>query len=117
MLFDGRIEYTQPQNDTELQYMKNQPGVLVAEPNYYYMTNPLEDISEVVSIRGIPENSTTVIPDYLEKEPNFSFKINGTYTNEALVSERVMRRLDLHLGDNLTVMWKPGGPMYQNLTF
>ena len=117
MQFDGRIEYFHPQNDTELQYMRNQSGVLTAEPNYLYMTNPLKDISEVVNIRGIPENSTTILPDYLEKDPNFTFYKNGNYTNQALVSERVMRRLDLKVGDNLTVRWKPGGTLYQNLTF
>ena len=117
MLFDGRIEYFQPQNNTELEYMRNQPGVIVAEPDYYYMTNPLQDISEVVSIRGIPENSTTIIPDFLEKSPSFTFEKNGQYTNQALVSERVMRRLHLNIGDNLSVVWKPGGQLFRNLTF
>lgn len=118
MVNDGRIEYFKPQNNTELYYIRNQTGVLVAEPNYYYMTNPTKDISEVVSVRGIVENSTTYKPDFLEKDPKFTFKYpNGTLTNYALVSERVMKRLDLHMGDNLTVIWKPGGFLYPNLTF
>lgn len=117
LLFNGRIEYFQPQNQTELNYIRNQPGVLVAEPNYFYMTNPYEDISEVVNIRGIVNNSKTLHPDFLEKDPNFTFYKNGQYTNQALISERIMRKLHLQIGDNLTVRWKPGGPLYQNLTF
>ena len=118
MVNDGRIEYFKPQNNTELSYIRNQTGVLVAEPNYYYMTNPLKDISEVVEVRGIEENSTTYIPDFLEKDPNFTFEYpNGNYTNYALVSERVMKKLDLQVGDNLSVIWKPGGNLYKNLTF
>ncbi len=117
LLFDGRIEYFQPQNQTELNYMRNQSDVLVAEPNYFYMANPYEDISEVVNIRGIVNNSKTLHPDFLEKDPNFTFYKDGNYTNQALVSERVMRRLHLNMGDNLTIKWKPGGALYQNLTF
>lgn len=117
MLFDGRIEYFDPQNVTELNYMKNQSGVLYAEPNYIYITNPLEDISEVVSIRGMVNNSKTYKPDFLEKANDFSFTKDGNYTNQALVSERVLRKLNMTVGDNLTIKWLPGGIQYPNLTF
>ncbi|MFW9930845.1 MAG: FtsX-like permease family protein, partial [Candidatus Thorarchaeota archaeon] len=117
LLFDGRIEYYDNQNISELNYIQNQTGVTHAEPNYYYLTNPLNDISEVVSIRGVPVNSQNFIPDILEKDPNFTFEKNNNYTNQALVSERVLKRLNLKIGDNLIVRWKPGGLLYSNLTF
>ena len=117
MKFDGRIEYYDPQNVTELNYIQNQTGVLEAEPNYIYITNPLEDISEVVSIRGMVNNSKTYVPDFLEKSSDFSFTKNGNYTNQALVSERVMRKLNLSVGDDLSIKWLPGGTQYPNLTF
>jgi ABC-type antimicrobial peptide transport system permease subunit len=118
LIFDGRIEYYQPQNASELHYYQNKTDVLVAEPSYYYLTTPLKDIAEVVSIRGIPEDSKNIIPDVLEKDENFSFlDSNNNFTNHALVSERVLRRLDLHIGNDLIVKWKIGGLSYSNLTF
>jgi ABC-type antimicrobial peptide transport system permease subunit len=72
LLFDGRIEYYESQNKSELLYIQNQSGVKEAEPNFILRTNPTADISEVVSLRGIPIESKTIKLDILEKRPDFS---------------------------------------------
>lgn len=114
--FDARISYYDPQNVSELTYIQSLPEVISAEPSFTELTNPIKDISEVVSIRGVEANTQHIKVDILQQLPEFHGLKNDNQSNYAIASSRVLRTLNLSLGDELTVRWKSGGKMYTNLS-
>ena len=114
--FDARVSYYDPQNRSELEHIQNLPEVLNAEPSFTQLTNPIRDMTEIVSIRGIEANTEHINLDILQRSPAFHGLQNNNHSNDAVVSSRVLSTLNLSLGDELVVKWKPGGKMYQNLT-
>ncbi|HKZ41474.1 MAG TPA: FtsX-like permease family protein, partial [Candidatus Hodarchaeales archaeon] len=117
ILFDARIEYYHPQNESfELSRVLNISGIHSAETSLIVLTNPLDDISEAVSIRGIFSNTSHVRLDILDQLVTYSGLGDNSSSNDALVSQRLAQRLNLTLGEDLTVRWILGGPSKTNLT-
>ncbi|MHA1983639.1 MAG: ABC transporter permease [Candidatus Hodarchaeales archaeon] len=114
--FNARIEYYDFQNSSELNSIENNDAVLGVEPNLIYLTNPLDTISEVIMLRGLPNNSNHFTEDPIEVHSDYDGLGLSNDSNYALISQRISSKLNLTIGDDLTVRWKLGGPTRSNLT-
>jgi ABC-type antimicrobial peptide transport system permease subunit len=114
--FDSRIEYYNLQNESELLDIENKMGVLGAEPNLIYLTNPVHDISEAIMLRGLPNNYKHFIEDPVGLHSDFNRLGVTNDSNHALISQRISRRMNLTLGEEFFVRWKLNGPVTSNLT-
>ncbi|MHA2105149.1 MAG: ABC transporter permease [Candidatus Hodarchaeales archaeon] len=114
--FDARIEYYELQNKTELNDIETIDGVSGVEPNFIYLTNPVEDISEVIMLRGLPNNSNHFIEDPVALHPDYNDLGTSNDSNHALISQRISSKLNLTIGEEFGVRWKLGGPNSTNLT-
>jgi ABC-type antimicrobial peptide transport system permease subunit len=114
--FDTRIEYYDLKNDTELNDIEKIDGVLGVEPNFIYLTNPVDDISEVIMLRGLPNSSNHFIEDPVALHPDYNGLGISNSSNHALISQRISSKLNLTIGEEFDIRWKLSGPISANLT-
>ncbi|OLS22654.1 MAG: hypothetical protein HeimC3_29280 [Candidatus Heimdallarchaeota archaeon LC_3] len=116
LVFDAKSDYYTFQNNTELEHIRNQTGVKYVEPQFELLSNPVHDVSEVISIRGFIKNTKNFVIDPIELHPNFIELGSSNTSNHALLSQRIARRINVTIGDVFTIKWKPGGIQFPNLT-